>query len=87
MPLHTFEAPDGSTVERIVKHGTNRITVNGVKHTRLAVPESFAMPGSAVGMAPQKEQVREGYYQLECDKGSRFNSKYSKKKIKQAWGI
>ena len=87
MPLHTFEAPDGSTVERIVKHGTNRITVNGVKHTRLTVPEPFAMPLNTPGMAPQKEQVMEGYYQLECDKGSRFNSKYSKKKIKQTWGF
>jgi len=88
MPLHTFKSGDGAnSVERLVPRGTESIEIDGVTYLRDNSPQGFAMTGKAVGMPPQKEQVRDGYYKLECDKGSRFldRSPYTAKQIKSAW--
>ena len=33
------------------------------------------------------QNIKRGYYEMENKKGARFNSSYSKDKIKKAWGF
>ena len=87
MPLYTFESESGEVVERLVPMGTEALDISGVKFDRTSSPQSFAYTGNAVGTLSQKEQVKDGYYKLECSQGSRFKSSYSKETIKKAWGI
>ena len=89
MPLYNFENDKGNIVECLVPRGTDTIDVDGVTYIRSNDPTGFAMPGKAVGIKPQKDQVKEGYYNLECDEGSRFlrRSTFSTKQIKKAWGF
>jgi len=89
MPLFTFENGSGDTIERLVPKGCEAVDVDGVEYCRSNTPESFAMTGRAVGIPSQKEQVKDGYYKLECEKGSRFLKKslFSTKQIKKAWGF
>tara|TARA_R110000824_G_scaffold29442_2_gene97953 strand:+ start:1946 stop:2209 length:264 start_codon:yes stop_codon:yes gene_type:complete len=87
MPLYTFESESGEVVEKLVPTGTDALLIEGVKFSRTSSPQSFAYTGNAVGMLSQKEQVKDGYYKLECSQGSRFKSSYSKETIKKTWGI
>lgn len=89
MPLYTFENGEGHTIERLVPMGRETISVDGVAYLKSCTPQGFAMTGKAVGIPPQKEQVRDGYHKLECEKGSRFLDKslFSTKQIKKAWGF
>ena len=87
MPLYTFESESGEVVEKVVPMGTSRLAIGGEKYSRKTEPVRFAYTGRAVGVASQTEQVKDGYYKLECEQGSRFKSSFSKKTIKQAWGI
>ena len=89
MPLFDFSDDKGNIIECLVPKGTSTIDVDGVVYTKTDGPSGFAMPGKAVGIKPQKDQVKDGYYQLECNEGSRFLKKslFSTKQIKRAWGI
>ena len=89
MPLYTFENSEGDTIERLVPVGRETVTVDGVVYLRSCTPQGFAMTGVAVGLPPQKDQVKDGYYKLECSEGSRFlkKSTFSTKQIKKAWGF
>ena len=87
MPLYTFENNEGDTIERLVPVGRETVSVDGVTYLKSCTPQGFAMTGVAVGLPPQKDQVKDGYYQLECNEGSRFMKKslFSTKQIKKAW--
>ena len=89
MPLFEFENSEGDTIERIVPRNRKIVKVDGVGYTKVTAPQGFAMTGVAVGLPPQKDQVKDGYYQLECNEGSRFLKKslFSTKQIKRAWGF
>ena len=89
MPLYTFENNEGDTIERLVPVGRETVTVDGVVYLKSCTPQGFAMTGVAVGLPPQKDQVKDGYYQLECSEGARFlkKSTFSTKQIKKAWGF
>jgi len=89
MPLFDFSDDKGNIIECLVPKGTSTIDVDGVVYTKTDGPSGFAMPGKAVGIKPQKDQVKDGYYQLECNEGSRFLKKslFSTKQIKRAWGF
>jgi len=89
MPLYTFENNEGDTIERLVPVGRETVTVDGVVYLKSCTPQGFAMAGVAVGLPPQKDQVKDGYYKLECSEGSRFlkKSTFSTKQIKKAWGF
>ena len=89
MPRYTFENSEGDTIERLVPVGRETVTVDGVVYLRSCTPQGFAMTGVAVGLPPQKDQVKDGYYKLECSEGSRFlkKSTFSTKQIKKAWGF
>lgn len=87
MPLYTFRAANGDSVEELVSAGTSSIKVGDMTYLRVTEPQPFAMSGVSGGIPSQGEQVKHGYYKLECEKGTRFDSQFSKKKIKQAWGF
>ncbi len=89
MPLYTFENNKGHTIEKLVPMGRETVEIDGVVYLKSCTPQGFAMPGRAVGIPPQKDQVKDGYHKLECEKGSRFLDKslFSTKQIKKAWGF
>ena len=89
MPLYSFESEGGDVVEQLVPIGTERIDIDGIRYTRQAAPEGFALTGNAVGIPSQAEQVKDGYYKLEQTQGSRFlkKSQFTTKQIKKAWGF
>ena len=89
MPLFTFENSEGQTIERLVPRGRETVDVDGVVYLKSCAPQGFALMGKAVGLPSQKEQVKDGYYKLECQEGSRFlkKSNFSTKQIKKAWEI
>ena len=89
MPIYSFESKGGDVIDELVPIGTRQITVRGTSYTRSEVPEGFALTGNAVGIPPQAEQVKEGYYKLEQTEGSRFlrQSQFTTKQIKKAWGF
>ena len=89
MPLYSFESEGGDVVEQLVPIGTGSIDIDGVRYTRQAAPEGFALTGIAVGIPSQAEQVKDGYYKLEQTQGSRFlkKSQFTTKQIKKAWGF
>ena len=89
MPLFEFENSEGDTIERLVPRNRKIVKVDGVVYTKVTAPQGFAMTGVAVGLPPQKDQVKDGYYKLECSEGSRFlkKSTFSTKQIKKAWGF
>ena len=89
MPLFDFSDDKGNIIECLVPKGTSTVDVDGVVYTKTNGPSGFALPGKAVGMKPQKDQVKDGYYRMECEKGSRFldSSTFSTKQIKKAWGF
>lgn len=81
MPLHEYLTANGRVVE--VLHGTEPTKV----------PDSWKRIISAVSFSTgsvkeqgMSEKVKAGFYRNECESGSRFRSKYSKKQIKTAWG-
>ena len=88
MPLYSFISEDGKVIEKVVKSGTNRLTVDGTDYERSIANEGFAVSGQ-VRLPSQAEQVRAGYYQQEQKQGSRFlkKSKFTTKQIKKAWGF
>ena len=89
MPLYNFANDKGSIIECLVPSGTDTVDVDGVTYIRSNDPTGFSMPGKAVGIKPQEDQVKEGYYNMECKEGSRFlrQSTFSTKQIKKAWGF
>ena len=88
MPLYSFISEGGKVVEKVVKSGTDRLTIDGVDYNRSIANEGFAVSGQ-VKLPSQAEQVKDGYYKLEQSKGSRFlkNSTFTTKQIKKAWGF
>ena len=89
MPTYDFKSDDGQTIERLVALGTEKLTEGGVTYRKVPNLRGFAFTGRAVGVPPQKDQVKDGYYKLEQEKGSRFlrKSLFTTKQIKKAWGI
>ena len=89
MPLYDFSDDNGNIIECLAARDATTVDVDGVVYTKTNDPTGFAMPGKAVGIKPQNEQVKEGYYNMECEKGSRFldRSTFSTKQIKKAWGF
>tara|TARA_R100000329_G_scaffold113645_1_gene93272 strand:+ start:308 stop:574 length:267 start_codon:yes stop_codon:yes gene_type:complete len=88
MPLYSFISKDGKVIEKVVKSGTDRLTIDGKDYERSIANEGFAVSGQ-VKLPSQAEQVRAGYYQQEQKQGSRFlkKSKFTTKQIKKAWGF
>jgi hypothetical protein len=87
MPLYTFKSESGEVIEKVVPVGTSHLDMAGEKFSRTSEPPRVSYTGRAVGMPSQVEQVRGGYYKLECEHGTRFRSNFSKQTIKKAWGI
>jgi len=84
MPIYTFIAGDGETLEEVAPMGTRDIRRNGKLFVRGRLPTSVSIGnGLATNLA---DKMKRGYYREECT-GSSFRSGYSKKQIKQAWGI
>lgn len=88
MPLYSFISEDGKVIEKVVKSGTDRLTIDGKDYERSIANEGFAVSGQ-LKLPSQAEQVRAGYYQQEQKQGSRFlkKSKFTTKQIKKAWGF
>ncbi len=88
MPIYSFISKDGKVIEKVVKSGTDRLTIDGTDYERSIANEGFAVSGQ-VKLPSQAEQVRAGYYQQEQKQGSRFlkKSKFTTKQIKKAWGF
>ena len=88
MPLYSFISEGGKVIEKVVKSGTDRLTIDGVDYNRSIANEGFAVSGQ-VKLPSQAEQVKDGYYKLEQSKGSRFlrKSTFTTKQIKKAWGF
>ena len=88
MPLYSFISEDGKVIEKVVKSGTDRLTIDGTDYERSIANEGFVVSGQ-VKLPSQAEQVKDGYYKLEQSKGSRFlkNSIFTTKQIKKAWGF
>ena len=88
MPIYTFVSEGGEVVEDIVPPKTTRITRDGVDYKRCIANEGFTV-ANQVKTPSQAEQVKGGYYKLECDEGSRFQrqSQFTTKQIKKAWGF
>jgi len=89
MPIYSFQSSGGDVVDELVPLGTTKIEINGKKYTKQEVPEGFALTGVASGTLSQAEQVKDGYYKLEQNLGSRFldRSTFTAKQIKKAWGF
>ena len=86
MPLYTFIAGDGETIEELAPMETRELRRNGKLYVRGKLPRSFAFTGR--NMAPAlADKMKRGYYREECNLGSGWQSGYSKKQIKKAWGI
>tara|TARA_R110000824_G_scaffold144079_3_gene311900 strand:- start:3722 stop:4006 length:285 start_codon:yes stop_codon:yes gene_type:complete len=83
MPIYTFIAGDGETLEEIAPMGTRDIRRNGKLFVRGRLPASVSIGNKLSRNLVDK--VKRGYYQQEC--GGSFRSGYTKKQIKQAWGI
>ena len=89
MPIYDFKSNDGKKLEKLVPLGTDSVTEDGVTYNRVPNLSGFAFTGNAVGVPPQKEQVRDGYHKLEQKEGSGFlrKSPFTAKQIKRAWGF
>ena len=88
MPIYSFVSEGGEVVEDIVTPKTTRITRDGVDYKRCIANEGFTV-ANQVKIPSQAEQVKGGYYKLECDEGSRFQrqSHFTTKEIMIAWGF
>ena len=88
MPIYSFVSEDGEVVDEIVPNGTDRLTIDGKDYRRSLADEGFTV-ANQVKIPSQAEQVKGGYYKLECDEGSRFQrqSQFTTKQIKKAWGF
>jgi len=82
MALIEFVGPSGERVERLTSHDTRTIEVRGRLYHRAPV-QSFAV--RTLRDVDQQDRVLAGYYREECQKGSRFRSKFSKAQIKRIW--
>lgn len=86
MPLYIFENGNGETREELVSSCIKSFKVDGETWDRAPV-QQVAMVGTPRKPDDQVAQIRKGYYEAECQGGSRFKSSYSKKQIKKIWGI
>jgi len=86
MPIYTFIGKGGEKIERLVAAGTREVHEDGELYVRGKLPEQFAFTGRNL---PQtfEQKIKRGYHEMENRKGARFNSSYSKDKIKKAWGF
>lgn len=83
MPLYIYQSEDGQEVERFfhrdpptyIRHEGQ--TLKRTEVTRFAAP---SLPEPTQG-----DSMLEGYHAQECDKGSRFRSRFSAETIKRAW--
>lgn len=80
MPIREYLTPTGSIIEVIDGDGT--VLPRGSK--RLMSCGSFST--GSVREENMSDKVKAGYYKKECDTGSQFKSRFSKKQIKAAWG-
>ena len=86
MPLYTFINGKGKTREELVSHNTKSVKRDGEVWFRGAV-ERVGVVGVRREPEGQATTIRRGYYEAECQGGSRFKSSYSKKQIKKIWGF
>ena len=84
MPIYTFKSNKGETIERLVPAGTQEVFEDGVCYGRTSAPETFALTGGAREQGV-KDKVLKGYYDHECQAGSRWRSGYSKEQVKKVW--
>jgi hypothetical protein len=84
MPIYTFIAGDGETLEELAPMDTRDIRRNGKLYVRGKLPRSFSFTG-LTSMPSLTDKMKRGYYSEECS-GS-FGSTYTKKQIKKTWGI
>lgn len=85
MPIYVFQNGQGAQREMLAPMGAEEIEVDGEKWKRARVLTPF---GVNTGAQPTstRDQVRKGYYRMECE-GGRWRSGYSKKQIKKAWQL
>ena len=86
MPLYTFINGKGETREELVSHNTKSVTRDGEIWFRGAV-ERVGVVGTPREPDDQATSIRKGYYEAECQGGSRFKSSYTKNQIKKIWGF
>ena len=84
MPIYVYENENGERIEEIRLAKDKDKCPDG--YTRVATPQPIAFTGHAGNPTSMKEGVVKGYYQEECKHGSKWQSGYSKKQIKKAWG-
>ena len=86
MPLYIFENGKGGTREELVNSCIKSFKDDGETWERAQV-QQVAMVGTPLKPDDQAASIRKGYYQAECQGGSRFKSSYSKNQIKKIWGF
>lgn len=86
MPVYQFESPKSKVIERLfpVEQTPDFVEYKGITYKRLKVPQSIVFVGGG-HVTTSAEKTLNGYYQMEQRQGSRFQSKYTKKQIKDAW--
>jgi len=83
MPIYVYENEVGERIEEIRLAKDKDRCPEGYK--RVHIPQPIALTGHATSPTNMKAGVMRGYYQEECNAGSRWSSKYSKAQIKKAW--
>jgi len=86
MPIYTFIGKGGEKIERLVPTGTREVSEDGELYVRGRLPEQFAFTGRNLPRT-FAQKIKRGYYEMEQNKGARFNSSYSKGTIKKVWGF
>jgi len=84
MPIYVYRDDKGRVVEalRSVKERDN--APDGFE--RVTAPQSIFVANGAVSPTNLKSNIIKGYYSHECENGSRWQSSYTPKQIKAAWG-
>ena len=86
MPLYIFENGKGGTREELVSSCVKSFKDSGETWNRSQV-QQVALVGTPLKQDDQATTIRKGYYEAECQGGSRFKSSYSKNQIKKIWGF
>lgn len=81
MPIREYENEDGEIVE--ILHGAQEPSIPA--GWRKVISSGSFSTGS-VREESMGDKMKKGYYKAECDKGSRFKSRFSASSIKKAWG-
>jgi len=83
MPIYVYENESGVRIEEIRLLKDRDKCPDGFR--RVPDPQPTSFTGNAQNPTNMAYGVLKGYYNEECNSGSRWSSKYSKKQILKAW--